>query len=1403
MAMGTIASLKIAIESGDIKRAQDELTKLGNAAGNTEKQTTTLTKSFGSLGTMITAGALVGAVAQFVKIADSMTNVNNQLKLVTKSTQELATAQDELFKIAQKTRQGYAETAAIYSNFALSMGEMGKSQKEILRVTETVNKAIAISGGTAQQAAAATMQLGQAFASGTLRGDELNSILENSKGLAQAIADGMGVPIGKLRSLGAEGKITAEILAKSLERSADSVDKKFGKVGATVDQSMAMAQNSVMKAVGEFDKLNGVSTTISKSIQDFSKYLDQNNDILDESLQLTKNLAYAAGAFYGTTLAVTAVRALTTVTAGITAMTAAQIKANIAAWANPWVILAGAIAGATYALSEYKDLQEEISLNNAKTSGSTAFLGDLKSVQGKSHKEQLSGIVARSNALKIEQIQLISTYAEHKKYAYQSSDNDKSQESRKARIMAISAEQSELVKYSNTLKGLMEVKKEDAKLPPIVDTTPKDKKEKAGKKEKTAEELAKESHDLAQKELDDIQKKTDRSKSYWEMVWAKEDEANKKAEESSKILIATENEIYDKTMQNTMSEFDYKMMKLEEEYVKYFAITGDKASLDKWLASEQQKLRDEIKPIDTSDFIKFDDDGINKHFAKIVNGFEKMDKAEKQYNKNKAKYAKGTKEYQDNEDEYQSSQIAGYANMAGAMSAMFKEGSREAAAFTAIQSALAVVEGASAVIKQLNSGDPYSAIPRAVAVGALVMSTLQNAGIAFGGGMKTSTTSDAFSAMAANEGKGSVLGDTSAQSESIAKSLDIMEELAKPEFKLISQMTASLKSIDSKIGGVTNLLLRQGGFAMGDGYEGFDTGYKNNINISSGLGKGVTTVGAIAGMGMAGAAGLGLGTWAAMGSLGPVGLAAYAIDKLLLGGQVTGMLTSIMGSVVGGLFGKTSVSQTMTDSGIYFADALLKNAKESFDGSVYQTIATTVSKKSWFSKSSSTSVSTYFTGLNDEMERQFSLVLKGLYETTIMAGSALDVSASDIDKSLDSFIVSIGKISLKGKTGTQIQETLSAIFGKIGDDIAKQAFPLLTPFQKVGEGLFETMSRVSMGMEESKYYIDRLGASFQKVKYTDIVNKQGDVGLETLRQSIISFDESVYGANNGVVKIVESISVTTSGLYDMYKLFGVMRIAITAMGQESQYLSPTMMRGAGGADELSQGISDYMDSFFSDAEKLAYSTSLMKAEFDAIGVTIPKTSDEFKNLIKSIDLSTESGQELYGRLIVLSSGFGELQDSIANSDVSKLLSDITTFVKSLRTDIVSRDASTSFQTFSESFNNMVTAIANGTSDIYAIGTKAIENAKSYLSTVTATATSGRDIAFAKAIIANKFEAVTLAPDVTMSTLNDTLKFSLNENSVIVEELRALRSEVVYLNSLNLTQTATQVKTLSATRALIA
>jgi len=257
-------TLRLKVDSTQIKKAEGDLNGLTNASGRAEKSTTGLTTSFFSLGRVLSATALLGTAAQFVKMADTMTGVESKLKLVTKNTLDLTTAQQSLFEIAQKTRQGYAETVDTFSNFALAMGDMGKSQNDILRVTETVNKAIAISGGTAQQAAAATMQLGQAFASGTLRGDELNSILENSKGLAQAIADGMGVPIGQLRTLGSEGKITAEILATALEKSAQSVDEKFGKVGVTVSASLTTVHNALLDMIGTTNSATGATEGLAE-----------------------------------------------------------------------------------------------------------------------------------------------------------------------------------------------------------------------------------------------------------------------------------------------------------------------------------------------------------------------------------------------------------------------------------------------------------------------------------------------------------------------------------------------------------------------------------------------------------------------------------------------------------------------------------------------------------------------------------------------------------------------------------------------------------------------------------------------------------------------------------------------------------------------------------------------------------------------------------------------------------------------------------------------------------------------------------------------------------------------------------------------------------------------------------
>lgn len=1260
--MTDTASLRIAINTGDVKTANTELDKLTKTSARTEKATDGVSSSFLSLNKVLAVGAVSGMAFQFIKLADTITGVESKLKLVTSSTQELTTAQSELFKIAQATRQGFAETVNTYSNFAVAMGEMGKSQKEILRVTETVNKAIAISGGTAQQAAAATMQLGQAFASGTLRGDELNSILENSKGLAQAIADGMGVPIGKLRTLGSEGKITAEILANALDKSAKSVDDKFSKVGITVEQSMTMVTNSLLNAVGEMDNATGASSALAGSMSALSGvFTSAANSLHNFNIEINR---------------LQDVRKIKTFDDANTSL---------------------------------KQIDEEI-----KSLTTSMDLSDRV-------KRTLMGEV-----------------------------------NVRAKLIQLRASESALNKKVNVIAEdeLKIQNKKDAayKNRPAKSLT-KEEISAAKKAAKEAERLAEEKAKIQRGYLEGYAElEAEKAIAQYELELSQIEDLAKRQSDSAIAL-------YEMTLSDT-DKLNAKFMEINETSAQFF----DEETLTKFYSKWQEEIEKVQDNLDFKIKIDFDTEGDFKGVSKIAKQMELLADETKQYEENKKKAGKNTDLLAKAEEDHTQNQIAGYANISGAMSTMFSEGSREAAAFKAVESGLAVVAGVRAIMTA-GTGDPYTAIPRMVAMAAMVASTLQSVGIAFGGGTKVSTTSDAFSAMAANEGKGSILGDATAQSESIANSMEILGDLAKPEFRIMSEMAKSLESIDAKIGGVSSLLLRQGGFAFGEGYEGFDTGSKNNINLNSGL----------------------------MGAINPISLTDKLLSKIPVLNMVSGLTSGILNSVMGGLFGKTSVSQTMTDSGIYFANALLKNAIEEFNGASYQTIATTVNKKSWFSSSSSTSIATYFSGLDDEVERQFALVLSSLYDTTILAGKALDTSASAIEQDLSDFVVSIGKISLKGKTGDQIQETISAIFGRISDDIAKDVFPLLTPFQKVGEGLFETMTRVASGMEEAEYYINRLGNQFDDIVYTALLNKQGDVALEVLRQSILKLE----GSSSGVAEIIQSLNGDVEELYGTYSALDKLRFDLTAIGTATSALTSSMLYGAGGINALSDATQSYIENYLSESEQVAYNTSVMTDSFTDLGLTIPTTKQGFTDLLKSIDVTTESGQDLYGRLILLSDGFNALVES-SDKVKSSLFDNIQSFIDSISSK-GSLDAPKAFSDFSISFNNMIDAIANGSSDLLEVGNTALDNAQNYLDVVTATATAGRDIEFAKAMLINKFSGVIAEPDTSLNTINNTLN---NNNAVLVAELQALKFELNSIKSMTINQTATQISTLGEMRTLV-
>lgn len=617
-------------------------------------------------------------------------------------------------------------------------------------------------------------------------------------------------------------------------------------------------------------------------------------------------------------------------------------------------------------------------------------------------------------------------------------------------------------------------------------------------------------------------------------------------------------------------------------------------------------------------------------------------------------------------------QINGYANVASAMSGMFEQGSREAAAFQMVESGLAVVAGIRAILTQ-GSGDPYTAFARMAVMAASVASLLSSAKVAFNiGNMKTSETSDYLSGMQQNTGTGTVLGDTTATSESIVQSLELLADYKKPEFDTLQSMNKYLANISNSIGGVSALIVQTGGYAFGEGFESTDTGWKNKISADSNAIK-------TAGFGTSALQDYIASTGGALGGATIVALGTMLVDKFLLGGTINNLTNKILG----GIFGKTSVSTKLKDSGMYFADQLLSNAKDEIYGSMYQTIQTTTTKKSWFKKSTTTDTKTKLQDMEGftETERQFSLILNNMYNSVVTAADALDTSFNDIVYKLDNFVVSIGMVSMKGLSGQQIQDKLMAIFGKVGDQLSTTVFPLLRPFQQVGEGMYTTMTRVATGMEIAEYYASRLGSSYKDISYWQLQNTQGNVGFEALLQIIQNTEKATSGANTNFIQLINSLDTTAEELYGTYTTLDKLRSTLTYIKLGVDTISFASIKGAGSADALVAGVNAYIDGFLDESEQLALNTNLLQKEFSKLNLALPNGKQNFRNLIESIDKTSESGQGLWGSLIVLSDSFATVADSTKES-----IDTLTSSLEELNTN--------QFDTFISSLNNIGSSIKN-------------------------------------------------------------------------------------------------------------
>lgn len=252
------------------------------------------------------AGVGIG-ISQLIKLGDTFTNLQNRLRTVTDSEQELIAVTNELFEVSNRTRQSFEATTTVFARTVAATTELGLSTQETLSFVESLNQAVALSGATATEAENALIQLSQGLASGTLRGDELNSVLEQLPVVADVITKSLGITRGELRELGSDGKITADIIIDAFKESQEQLAEGFAEAVPTVGQALTVLQNNFLQVFGEIDQARGITSGLANAILN----LADNLDILFDALQAVTILLGVDFARRAIPAAIAGVRALT------------------------------------------------------------------------------------------------------------------------------------------------------------------------------------------------------------------------------------------------------------------------------------------------------------------------------------------------------------------------------------------------------------------------------------------------------------------------------------------------------------------------------------------------------------------------------------------------------------------------------------------------------------------------------------------------------------------------------------------------------------------------------------------------------------------------------------------------------------------------------------------------------------------------------------------------------------------------------------------------------------------------------------------------------------------------------------------------------------------------------------
>nr|DAP60651.1 MAG TPA: Tail tape measure [Caudoviricetes sp.] len=246
--IGSIRQLGVQIQQEN----QELLKAISNQRQHTAEIENTNKSAKGLLSTIKKIAAATGAMVltkMFLSTADAQSQINAKLDLINDGLQSTEALQDMIFASAQRTRTSYLDTANVVAKIGQNAKDAFTNNAELIQFAENLNKQFVIAGASQQEIASASLQLTQALGAGVLRGEELNAVFESAPNIIRTIADYLGVSVGEIRELAADGAITAEIVKNAMLSATDEIDKTFRDMPMTLSQAFTMGKNEIQKSL--------------------------------------------------------------------------------------------------------------------------------------------------------------------------------------------------------------------------------------------------------------------------------------------------------------------------------------------------------------------------------------------------------------------------------------------------------------------------------------------------------------------------------------------------------------------------------------------------------------------------------------------------------------------------------------------------------------------------------------------------------------------------------------------------------------------------------------------------------------------------------------------------------------------------------------------------------------------------------------------------------------------------------------------------------------------------------------------------------------------------------------------------------------------------------------------------